>query len=94
MAADLRRESLHAVLVDAGFVLRRGTATVTAARASQEDARLLGIARGDPVLVERRIIVDGQGRPIEATESRYAAGRYAIDVRFEVAEPSISGEAR
>jgi GntR family transcriptional regulator len=86
MAADLRHVSLHATLATAGWSLRRGTATVTAASAAREDARLLGVARGDPMLVERRVIVDGHGRPIEATESRYPAGRYAIDVRFEVEE--------
>ena len=36
------------------------------------------------MLVERRVIVDAAGRPVEATESRYAAGRYAIDVRFDM----------
>jgi GntR family transcriptional regulator len=86
MAADLRHDSLHAVLAGAGWALRRGTATVTAASATKEDARLLGVARGDPVLVERRVILDGQGRPLEATETRYAADRYAIDVRFDVEE--------
>ncbi len=88
MAADLRHDSLHAMLAAAGWSLRRGTATVTAASASKEDARLLGVARGDPVLVERRVIVDGQGRPLEATETRYASERYAIDVRFDVEEVS------
>lgn len=86
MAADLRHDSLHATLAAAGWALRKGTATVTAASASSEDARLLGVAPGDPMLVERRVIVDGQGRPLEATETRYAAERYAIDVRFEVEE--------
>lgn len=86
MGADLRSESLHAVLGAAGYTLRRGTATVIAAGATEEDARLLDVARGSPMLVERRVIRDGQGRPIEATESRYAADRYAIDVRFDVEE--------
>jgi GntR family transcriptional regulator len=86
MAADLRNDSLHATLAAAGWSLRRGTATVTAAPAAKEDARLLGVARGDPMLVERRVILDGHSRPIEATESRYPAGRYAIDVRFDVEE--------
>jgi GntR family transcriptional regulator len=86
MAADLRGESLHAVLTAAGFALRRGTALVTAGPASKEDARLLDVMRGDPMLVERRIILDAHGRPIEATESRYPADRYAIDVRFDVEE--------
>ena len=86
MAADLRHDSLHATLAAAGWGLRKGTATVTAASASSEDARLLSVAPGDPMLVERRVIVDGQGRPLEATETRYAAERYAIDVRFDVEE--------
>lgn len=84
MAADLRNDSLHAVLSAAGFALRRGTALVTAGPASNEDARLLGVARGAPMLVERRIILDALHRPVEATESRYPADRYAIDVRFDV----------
>ena len=86
MAADLRHDSLHAALTAAGWSLRRGTATVTAESASGEDARLLQLSPGSPVLVERRVIVDGQGRPLEATETRYAADRYAIDVRFDVEE--------
>lgn len=97
MAADLRHDSLHSALAGAGWGLRRGTATVTAASASKEDARLLGVARGDPMLVERRVILDGQGRPLEATETRYAADRYAIDVRFDVEEaapPTVMPAAR
>lgn len=88
MAADLRHDSLHATLAAAGWALRRGTATVKAACATAEDARLLGVALNDPVLVERRVIVDAQGRPVEATETRYAAERYAIDVRFDVEDES------
>jgi hypothetical protein len=38
------------------------------------------------MLVERRVILDAHGRPMEATESRYPAERYAIDVRFDVEE--------
>ncbi|MDQ4035928.1 MAG: GntR family transcriptional regulator [Chloroflexota bacterium] len=96
MAADLRHDSLHATLAAAGWGLRKGTATVTAASASGEDARWLEVATGDPMLVERRVIVDGQGRPLEATETRYAAERYAIDVRFEVEEitPGAAAPAR
>ena len=69
------------------IVLRRGTGTVTATAATAGDARLLGIRTGDPLLVERRVIVDGHGRRIEATESRYPADRYGLVVQFEVEEP-------
>lgn len=82
--ADLERDSLHDVLSGAGYQLRRGSATITAAAATREDARLLGLRRGDPLLVERRVILDGRDNRIEATESRYPAERYALDVLFEV----------
>jgi GntR family transcriptional regulator len=59
---------------------------MTAAAATAEDARLLDIGRGEPLLVERRVIADDHGRRIEATESRYPAGRYAFDVSFDVVD--------
>jgi GntR family transcriptional regulator len=84
LAADLEGGSLHAAILAGGIGLRRGTGTVGAAAATAEDARLLEIRRGDPLLVERRVIVDDDGRRIESTESRYAADRYALDVSFDV----------
>lgn len=87
MAADLASGSLHEALGRGGFVLYRGTGTITAAVATAEDAHLLDIRDGDPLLVERRVIVDGHGRRIEATESRYVAGRYGLDVQFDVELP-------
>jgi DNA-binding GntR family transcriptional regulator len=85
MAADLVHGSLHETLARAGFVLRRGSATISAAAASADDAHHLAIRKGDPLLVERRVIVDGQDRRIEATESRYPADRYGLVVSFDVA---------
>jgi GntR family transcriptional regulator len=86
MAADLESGSLHEALGRAGFHLRRGNATISAEVAGPEDMRLLGVRGGTPLLVERRVILDPHGRPIEATESRYPGDRYALDVRFEVEE--------
>ena len=96
MTADLSSASLHETLAHADIVLRRGTGTITAAAATAEDARLLGIRLGDPLLVERRVIADGHGRRIEATESRYAAGRYGLEVQFDVEGPDLdsTGEER
>ncbi len=85
MSADLIHGSLHETLAGAGFVLRRGTGTVSAVSATDDDAELLATRVGVPLLVERRVIVDAQGRRIEATESRYLADRYALVVSFEVA---------
>jgi GntR family transcriptional regulator len=84
MTADLERGSLHEAITRSGQTLRRGTGTVTADAATAEDARLLDIRRGDPLLVERRVIADVDGRKIESTESRYPADRYALDVSFDV----------
>jgi GntR family transcriptional regulator len=84
MTADLVRGSLHETLARAGYVLCRGTGTIAAAAATAEEARLLGIRTGDPLLVERRVILDGHGRQIEATKSVYPADRYALEVQFEV----------
>ena len=84
MAADLEAGSLHEALAQAGLHLRRGRATITAEAATPEDARLLGVGEGDPLLVERRVIADVHGRPVEVTESRYPGDRYALDVRFDV----------
>jgi len=84
LAADLQKESLHAVLVRAGCLPTRGRATISAEPAAADDARWLEMRKGDPLLVERRIILDQQGRPLEFTESRYPADRYALDVDFVV----------
>lgn len=87
MGADLETGSLHETLGRAGLALRRGTGTIAAAAATSEDAALLGTSVGAPLLVERRVIADGHGRRIEATESRYSAERYGLMVQFDVEAP-------
>jgi GntR family transcriptional regulator len=84
MGADLEAGSLHDALARGGFHLRRGTATIAAAPATYDDARHLGLRKGDALLVERRVILDTHGRRIESTESRYTADRYALDILFDV----------
>jgi GntR family transcriptional regulator len=91
MTADLANGSLHETLGRAGIVLRRGTSTIGAAAATEEDARLLAVRTGDPLLVERRVIADGHGRRIEATESRYPADRYGLVVGFDIEAPDLDG---
>jgi GntR family transcriptional regulator len=94
MSADLANGSLHETLQQAGFVLRRGAGTISAAAATAEDGRLLAIGTADPLLVEQRVIEDTHGRRVEATESRYAAARYALEVRFDVGAPDRDGSER
>lgn len=92
LAADLEEGSLHEALARAGLHLRRGNATIRAEAAGPEDVRQLGVGRGSPLLVERRVIQDAGGNPVEATESRYPGDRYALDVRFEVEDRAPAGQ--
>ena len=76
--------SLHEALIGAGMVPSWGKSSIRAEAASPEDAVLLGVTNGEPMLVERRLIYDQRGRPIERTELRYAADRYGLNVGFSV----------
>jgi GntR family transcriptional regulator len=87
LEADLERSSLHAELVAAGIVPTAGRGELSAEAASAADARVLGIKRGQPLLVERRLIYDQDGEPLELTETRYVGGRYGLDVVFDVESP-------
>jgi GntR family transcriptional regulator len=87
LGADLQAGSMHATLVGAGLVPTSGRATISAEAASKEEARLLRVTTGWPLLVERRVILDQNEMPLETTDTRYAAGRYALDVEFLVERP-------
>lgn len=87
LGADLEAGSLHAALREAGLVPTSGRGTIWSEPGNAEDARLLSIRKGWPLLVERRVIRDQQGLPLETSETRYAAGRYALDVEFVVERP-------
>ena len=70
-----------------GTCRRRARPSCSAERATAEDAKLLGVRAGEPLLVERRLINDQDGVPLELTESRYVGTRYGLDVDFEVELP-------
>lgn len=84
MAADLERASLHQTLVAAGRIPTSGRANLGAEPASDDDAGHLALRSGDALLVERRLILDQEGDPLELSESRYAGERYGLDVEFDV----------
>jgi len=89
LEGDLEHESLFETLVTAGLVPTSGTAALAAEAATAEDARLLRVRKGAPLLVERRLIHDQDGKPLEWTESRYIGSRYGIDVDFDVELPPL-----
>jgi GntR family transcriptional regulator len=91
-AADLEHRSLHDTLVEGGHVPTMGRARLGAEPAGPEDAALLEVPAGSPLLVEKRVIHDQDGRPLELCESRYAGDRYGLDVQFDVELPSRDGD--
>jgi GntR family transcriptional regulator len=87
LEADLQSASLFETLANAGLVPTSGRAALAAEAATDEDARVLRVRKGAPLLVERRLIHDQEGEPLEWTESRYVGSRYGIEVDFDVELP-------
>jgi GntR family transcriptional regulator len=77
--ADLEHGSLHAALEAMGIIPYAGEGTLTAEAADREEAQLLGLIPGEALLIERLVLHDQSGRPIQVGETRYAGSRYAID---------------
>jgi GntR family transcriptional regulator len=91
LRADLEHRSLHDTLVEGGHVPTMGRARLGAEAAGPDDAVLLEVPEGSPLLVEKRVIHDQDGNPLELCESRYAGARYGLDVQFDVELPSRNG---
>ncbi|MDJ0665051.1 MAG: GntR family transcriptional regulator [Acidimicrobiia bacterium] len=72
--------SLHVAFEAIGLLPSRATAQVQARAATPQEKTLLELDELSPVLCERRVIYDQDGRPLEHTETRYAADRYVFDV--------------
>jgi GntR family transcriptional regulator len=54
------------------------------ARATQEHANLLGISRGDQVLVIERTYFDGDGRAVETADITIPDARWEVAYEFAV----------
>ena len=79
LSADLSSGSLHDVFESLGHTPARAHATVSARRATKRERDLLDLPSTGVVLVERRVISDQDGMPLEHTETLYAAARYEFD---------------
>jgi GntR family transcriptional regulator len=89
LADDLETGSLHESLAARGRVAGVSRSWIRARLATAEESRLLELPRRAALLVERRIIHDTGGLPLEHTETAYHAGSYAIEAVFS-ASPSAS----
>lgn len=84
LARDLENGSLQDALGELGLEPASARTRIAARTATAAEARLLGVPARSALLVERRVILDTQDRPLEHTESRYVAERYVIDAVFTV----------
>ena len=87
--AALESGSLYDVLQgpDIGIELHRGTETIGAGRATEEQARLLECQTAEPTLIVRRVTYTRTDRPIEVTVMTFAADRY--EYRVNLFPPTI-----
>ena len=76
---DLASGSLHHALERMGRVPTRAEAWVSARVADARERKLLDLEEPAVLLVERRVIADQDGSPLEHTETRYAAERYTFE---------------
>ena len=77
---DLGRTGLYEVLRSAGLAPNFATQRVGARKAGAEEAEMLEMEPGDPVLTVNRIAYDANGRPIEYGAHRYPAESYWFEM--------------
>jgi GntR family transcriptional regulator len=87
---DLETDSITARLEDLGIVWTDSEHIIDAISASAEDARLLGVGRGTPLLRERRHTTDQSGVPVEWSDDRYLGEAVAFSVRNSIAVNALS----
>ncbi|MFI6323360.1 GntR family transcriptional regulator [Nonomuraea sp. NPDC050556] len=84
-------ESVAQALFDSvGLVFAYGEHLIDAVAAGAQDARLLGVRRGSPLLRQRRVTTTHEGRPVEWSDDRYRAGSVTFSIRNSIgANPLI-----
>jgi len=77
---DLERTGLYEIFRGRGILPHVATQRVGARKAGAEEAELLEMEPGDPVLTTTRITYDTGGRPIEYGSHRYPAESYWFEM--------------
>jgi GntR family transcriptional regulator len=80
--------SLYEVLSLRGCRPARALQRLRAAVANAEDAKLLGLEVGAPLLVAERRCFARDGRPVEFTQTRYCGDRYDFIAELRLADPN------
>ncbi|MFJ2629526.1 GntR family transcriptional regulator [Streptomyces sp. NPDC087532] len=71
---------MDSIARDAGIVAQYGEHLIDAVAADTEDAGLLHVRHGSPLLRQRHVTCDQSGQAIEWTDDRYRAGSVAFSV--------------
>ena len=80
---DLTDKSLYDVLADKyGLVIAEGYRTIEAVSASREEAKLLGVERGSPLLLLKSVGFLENGTPLEYFTALHRADRTKFQVRL------------
>jgi GntR family transcriptional regulator len=87
---DLSVDSITERLEALGVVFTDAEHVIDAVPASAEDARLLGVRAGVPLLRERRFTTDRSGQPVEWSDDRYVGSLTAFSIRNSVAVNALS----
>ena len=66
--------------------------TITAGAANDDDASLLGVEAGTPLLLVRRLAIGGDELPLALSDHRYLAHRFALEVEFNSGPGSAADE--
>lgn len=80
---DTDAGSIYAGLLARGVEIVAATHTIDAIAAPADDARLLGVPKGGPLLRERRTARTTDGRPVEYADDRYRPDRATFTIANE-----------
>lgn len=86
---DFSTASLYATLDSLGVGPVRADYTVRAAAAGGEEAALLGLEAGAPMLVTETLAYDGEGRLVELGTTAYPGDRYRFNATLTRRHPAV-----
>jgi len=81
--------SLHAALAATGHPPHRSRGTLTAEPATPEHAKLLDVAIGSALVVQRLLLVDRDDVPVELAVVRHLGDRIVFDIDQERPDPEV-----
>jgi GntR family transcriptional regulator len=82
--ADLSRESLYSLLGQYHRInLQRARQTLEVTRANADEAHLLGIASGDPMLLLQGVTYTESGHPVEAFKALYRGDKFKFELESQ-----------